>query len=638
MIPTATDIKIEGSLPGEDVQMTLDSDSLAHLMTVLSNLYSNKPLAVVREYSTNARDSHIEAGVDRPIEISTPTDFMPFLKIRDYGVGMDAETIRNVYSKYGASTKRETNLQNGMLGLGSKSALTYTTQFNITGVKDGIKTYVVVSRAADGSGVMKIISQSHTDEPNGVEISIPVSNRVEIDNVVYNFFKFWKSGTVLINGKEPVKVQGMEVGDFLVIGEQKDYVVMGNVAYPVPQEHRIFSGDYYSRTGVVAYVEMGEVNFTPSRESLHMTDLTKATLKRLSREFDVQAKKYLTDKISNAKSHAEALKEYHELKRSNLSMYVTNLSYKGENFPTMFDFPWVTMIDSGHTYRARRTEAYGLYSRDTIIVYGYEYEKVHSTHRTKVRLWMESQNNKAQFVYWCKDVPGSPWTDEVIQVHWDDVRKMKIVRPKSAATKQVLFDKIDSRGYRSSDNAVDDTKEIAFASPAEVASQEMKENVARLLLFDSNIQVLLVNKNKWKQFKEDHPTAMHLQDKVKMVIADYLANLTHEEKIYLRSDWKDRSFCARLDESKVLDPDIKAAIRTLTSNGLSKDTEKKYEAASRIAHKWGIAIPDLSNNGERLFKGYPLLDVYSYSGADHYPLSHVYLYMNTCYKENLVNP
>ena len=638
MIPTATDVKIEGSLPGEDVQMTLDSNSLAHLMTVLSNLYSNKPLAVVREYSTNARDSHIEAGVDRPIEISTPTDFMPFLKIRDYGVGMDAETIRNVYSKYGASTKRETNLQNGMLGLGSKSALTYTTQFNITGIKNGIKTYVVVSRAADGSGVMKIISQSHTDEPNGVEISIPVSNRMEIDNVVHNFFRFWKSGTVLINGKEPVKVQGMEVGNFLVISEQKDYVVMGNVAYPVPQEHRIFSGDYYSRTGVVAYVEMGEVNFTPSRESLHMTDLTKTTLKRLSKEFDAEAKKYLTDKISNAKSHSEALKQYYELQRSNLSMYVNNLSYKGQKFPTMFDFPWVTMIDSGHTYKARRTDAHGLFSRDNIIVYGYEYEKVHSTHRTKIRLWMESEKNESQFVYWCKEVPGAPWTDEITQVHWDDVRKMKIVRPKTVPTKQVLFDKIDHRGYRLSDNAVDDTKEIAFVSPAEIASQEMKENVARLLLFDSNIQVLLVNKNKWKQFQEDYPQAMHLQDKVKLVLDDYLANLTHEEKIYLRSDWKDRSFCARLDESKVLDPDIKAAIRTLTSSGLSSDTEKKYEAASRIAYKWGITFPDLSNNGERLFKGYPLLDVYSYSGADHYPLSHVYLYMNTCYKENLVNP
>lgn len=638
MIPTVTDVKIQGSLPGEDVQMTLDSNSLAHLMTVLSNLYSNKPLAVVREYSTNAYDSHIEAGVNRPIEISTPTDFMPFLKIRDYGVGMDAETIRNVYSRYGASTKRETNLQNGMLGLGSKSALTYTTQFNIKGIKNGVKTYVVVSRSVDGSGVMKIISQSPTDEPNGVEIEVPVSNRMEIDNVVHSFFRFWKPGTVLINGKEPVRAQGMEVGKFLVISEQKDYVVMGNVAYPVPSEHRIFTGDQYARTGVVAYVEMGEVNFTPSREALHITDLTKNTLKRLRVEFDTEAKKYLTEKIANAPTHAEAMKEYHELQRTNLSSYVRGATYKGLRFPTTFDFRWVTVIDSGHTYHGGSADAFRICEMKTVIVHGYEYEKVHSTHRTKIRLWLDTEGHAAQFIYWCKDVPGSPWTDEVVQVHWDDVRKVKIQRPKSPAIKNELFDIIDRRGYRIAGQKVDTAKTIAFASPSEVASQETKDNVAKLLSFESDIQVVLVNKNKWKQFKTDYPQAIHLEDKVKQVLSDYLNALTNEEKIYLRSDWKDRSFCAKLDETKVLDPAIKMAIRTLTSSGLSSDTEKKYEAATRIAYKWGITFPDLTNDGKRLFKQYPLLDVYSYSGADHYPLQHVYLYMNTAYKENLIKP
>lgn len=638
MIPTATDIKIQGSLPGEDVQMTLDSNSLAHLMTVLSNLYSNKPLAVVREYSTNARDSHIEAGVDRPIEISTPTDFMPFLKIRDYGVGMDAETIRNVYSRYGASTKRNTNLQNGMLGLGSKSALTYTTQFNITGVKDGIKTYVVVSRSADGSGVMKIISQAPTDEHNGVEISIPVSNRREIDNIVYSFFRFWKPGTVHINGKEPAQVQGMQIGKFLVTAEQQDYVVMGNVAYPVPHEHRIFTGDLYVRTGVVAYVEMGEVNFTPSRESLHLTDLTKETLKRLSKEFDAEARKHLTEKIAGAATHALALKEYQELKKSNLSSYVRGVTYKGLAFPTSFDFRWVTLMGSGHTYHGGSSDAFRMYGFKTLIVHGYEYEKVHSTHRTKVRLWLESEDKEADFVYWCKDIPGSPWTDEVNQVHWDDVRKMKIDRPKSVAKKDELFDRMDSRGYRVSGYKIDPLQEIAFASPTEVASQDAKDKVAKFLSFDKDTQIVLVNKNRWKQFKIDFPKAVHLEDKVKQVLSDYVNGLTAEEKIYLRSDWKDRTFCAKLNAEKILDPKIKTAIKTLTTAGLSNLTEKRYESAVQIARKWGVSFPHLTGDMQRLFKQYPLLNLYSYSGSENYPIEHIYLYMNGCYKANLIKP
>ncbi len=639
MIPTATDVKIQGSLPGEDVQMTLDSNSLAHLMTVLSNLYSNKPLAVVREYSTNALDSHIEAGASRPIEISTPTDFMPFLKIRDYGVGMDAETIRNVYSRYGASTKRTTNLQNGMLGLGSKSALTYTTQFNIKGVKDGIKTYVVVSRSVDGSGNMKIISQSSTDEPNGVEIEIPVNNRSEINNVIHNFFRFWKPGTVLINGKEPVKIEGMEIGKFLVIFEQKDYIVMGNVAYPLPPEHRIFTGDQYARTGVVAYVEMGEVNFTPSRESLHLTELTKNTINRLRKEFDTEAKKHFSEKIADAPTHAEALKQYHKLQKTQLSSYARGATYKGQKFPDSFDFRWVTVIDSGHTYHGGSADAYRMYSMRTVIVHGYEHEKVHSTHRAKLRLWLDAEDNNAQFVYWCKDIPGSPWTDEVTQVHWDDVRKMKIERVKTASSSKTdPFDAINRRGYRVSGNVVDPTKPIAFASPSEVASQESKDNVAKFLSFENDVQVILVNKNKWKQFKTDFPSAIHLEDKIKQVLSDYVNGLTNEEKIYLRSDWKDRSFCARLDSTKILDPSIQIAIKMLTSAGLSDQTEKKYELASRIAYKWGVVFPDLTRDGQRLFKQYPLLDVYSYGGVDHYPLNHVYLYMNNVYKEYLMKP
>ena len=33
-----------------------------------------RPLAVLREYATNARDSHVAAGSDRPIEVDLPSD------------------------------------------------------------------------------------------------------------------------------------------------------------------------------------------------------------------------------------------------------------------------------------------------------------------------------------------------------------------------------------------------------------------------------------------------------------------------------------------------------------------------------------------------------------------------------------
>ena len=51
----------------QDVRMSLDTQSIQHLMAVLTDLYSDPVLAVIREYATNARDSHIEAGNPDPI-------------------------------------------------------------------------------------------------------------------------------------------------------------------------------------------------------------------------------------------------------------------------------------------------------------------------------------------------------------------------------------------------------------------------------------------------------------------------------------------------------------------------------------------------------------------------------------------
>lgn len=638
MIPTKSEVEIEGNLPGEDVQMTLDSNSLAHLMTVLSNLYSNKTLAVVREYSTNARDSHIEAGVDRPIEVSTPSDFKPYFTVRDYGVGMDAETIRNIYSRYGASTKRGTNAQNGMLGLGSKSALTFTTQFNVTGVKNGMKTHVIVSRAADGSGSMKIISQQPTSEHNGVTIQIPVADRRNIENEAYNFFKFWKPGTVLLNGKDPSALSGLQLGDFTVVDDLGgvDYIVMGNVAYPVSSDHRIFKYGY-SRYSVVAFVEMGEVNFTPSRESLHMTDLTKNTLSRLRDEFTSLVKKHLTENIDNAPSHSEALKNYFELQKSNLSSYVGSLKYKGLDIPDHVRFKWVYHLNAGSVYEANWVEIKKLFVNKVIIVYGYEYDKIHTTHRQKLRLWLEQNKmTDTSLAFFNKDVPLSEWLTDVVQVHWDDVKAHKIIRAKTDNITNELFSVINNRGRRVSGVKIDKTKTTIFDSPTAFAAEETRDLVAKFLTNRDDVQLVLVNKNKWKSFKTEVPKAVHFDDAVKEILDSYINNMTPEEKVYLNSNWKDRKFCARLDANKVIDPNIKAAIKALGSTGLSDKTTGKYELMFKVAIKWDYnGFPRFSSK-TRLFDEYVLLDVYGHHSVDHFPLDHIYSYMNNCYRENLI--
>src|SRR6476660_5010943 len=120
MKPAPSTITNTGNMGGVTKTMEIHRDAMAHIMSVLTNLYSDAIMAVIREYSTNALDAHRESGLHMPITVCVPTTLRPTFSVEDFGVGMSTDQLLNLYSSYGASTKRETNEQTGMLGLGSK--------------------------------------------------------------------------------------------------------------------------------------------------------------------------------------------------------------------------------------------------------------------------------------------------------------------------------------------------------------------------------------------------------------------------------------------------------------------------------------------------------------------------------------
>ena len=128
------------------VSFGIKEDGFAHIFNVLRNqLYSDKYKAVLREYSTNGVDAHVEAGIpERPIEVTLPTLLSPLLKIRDFGSALTEQEVHEIYAFYGESTKRNTNSQTGMLGIGSKSAFAYGDNFVIT-------SFVLASSLSDVS-------------------------------------------------------------------------------------------------------------------------------------------------------------------------------------------------------------------------------------------------------------------------------------------------------------------------------------------------------------------------------------------------------------------------------------------------------------------------------------------------------
>jgi hypothetical protein len=134
-----------------------------------------------------------------PIEITVPTTLEPVFKVRDYGIGISADRMENIFVNYGSSTKRNTNAQTGGFGIGAKSAFSYTDSFTITSFVAGTK-YLYVAHLGDNGGV-NLINAEPTTERNGVEISIGVKSKdiVEFYNAVQRCVKFWS---------EPIKFYG----------------------------------------------------------------------------------------------------------------------------------------------------------------------------------------------------------------------------------------------------------------------------------------------------------------------------------------------------------------------------------------------------------------------------------------------
>jgi hypothetical protein len=165
------------------------------IIDILRNrLYSNPIRTLTQEYLCNGRDSHREAGRENtPLCVTLPTKLESTLKIRDYGVGLSPDRVKDVFVNYGSSTKRKDNIQTGGFGIGAKSAWAYTDSFVVVSYHDGVARTYAAHTGKNSNGTLELINEENTSEKNGVEIQIPVKES-DIEffvNAVYRCTFFW---------------------------------------------------------------------------------------------------------------------------------------------------------------------------------------------------------------------------------------------------------------------------------------------------------------------------------------------------------------------------------------------------------------------------------------------------------------
>ena len=289
MIPTRTNRAVTSSGVAAAGVFGVSEKDQAHILQILRDrLYTNKILAVLREYGSNAWDEHRDAGIpDRPIKVALPTKLSPTLVIRDYGRGLSQEDIFNVYVKYGASTKRDSDVAVGMLGIGAKSAFAYSDNFSITSFHAGVKSIYVAVLDASDVGVCNKLHEEPCGDESGIEIKIQVSPKdiFQFHREAASLYPFFSPQPKINLSLPKIKMQSNSAG-FLVTqqvdGLPQWVAVMGCVPYRINFDSvrdelvkRGLSG-FKDRANGGLLFDIGDVDVSANREELEYTDDTKA--------------------------------------------------------------------------------------------------------------------------------------------------------------------------------------------------------------------------------------------------------------------------------------------------------------------------------------------------------------------------
>jgi len=250
----------------DSVECTIDAEDMRYVASLLRNNYSNPQLAVVREITANALDANIEAKAKRKVEISIPSRFSPNFCVRDFGSGLSQEDVFGLYSKYGKSTKRNSNSYIGAFGIGKFAPLSYGNNFTCVSFHGGKKTsYNVFVDENDDTKIVKL-DEEPSSEPTGLSIEVAIADS-DINNfkdICKSFFKFFTDDEMPI---------------FRGIGEDEQFLTeWKTVMESKDSTWQIISDneDYWARTHHEAHAFMGRVHYPINTGSIDFNELCKS--------------------------------------------------------------------------------------------------------------------------------------------------------------------------------------------------------------------------------------------------------------------------------------------------------------------------------------------------------------------------
>lgn len=326
----------------DSVNCTIDAEDMRYVASLLRNNYSNTRLAVVREISANALDANVEANQKRTIEISIPSNLSPIFKVRDFGGGLSKEDVFGLYSKYGKSTKRQSNNYIGAFGIGKFAPLSYGDNFTCVSYHGGTKTsYNVFVNDDDDTKIVQL-NQELSSEPTGLCVEVAVSD-IDVDdfrNIIKNFFEFFSDkempkfigddGTFIRNRDKVIESKNDSW--FFLKDEGNDsyynqrshnaHIIMGRVAYPLDKssiqvdnfvENTHKKDIIYNLLGQTNFylrLPLGAVKLHHSRESLEYNKATQQKIVGAMLKACDEVQEIAKEKLADSNDLFEAKSNY----------------------------------------------------------------------------------------------------------------------------------------------------------------------------------------------------------------------------------------------------------------------------------------------------------------------------------------
>jgi hypothetical protein len=340
MIIETTKQKVQTSGNIQSASCTIDAEDMRYIASLLRNNYSDTILATMREIIANG----IDVSNGRKVDVQLPTKLEPNFIVKDYGCGLSEEDMMGLYTKYGKSTKRDSNNAIGGFGIGRFAPLSYTDSFIVISVCDGQKTaYTIRVDENDDTVVSKMFSES-AKEDNGIYVQVPIQIK-DIESFKLKFKKFSRylgDKINLLNEEWDQELPNFSCDSFdfyekqshlfnVGICFQKPHVLMGSILYPVVEDSRY---PCFKR-GVVYKAEIGEFKLHHSRESLEYNDKTVAALSKASEKIQSDVEKNANEQIKDAECLYDAIKMFAKFKFMlyNLVGNFKNLKINWGDFP-----------------------------------------------------------------------------------------------------------------------------------------------------------------------------------------------------------------------------------------------------------------------------------------------------------------